>query len=232
MNSLEEAEIFVDKVLIYEHVQETGTTNMQNAESWEIRFGYTTGYLQPGTSPGSEYAEQISAMVPYQWTEEKCYESWGNNSTDITIAMINNGPHQVFHVNHGGYDCMYTAYGDLFTVDDIMELQNITNSGSVAIWNSMACSIGAFDSLTSCADAWLNSPEGGGFACMNTRPVMVSYILAICEGFYDAYMIDGFYELGIAHGLALDNLCPPPRAPEALKYRATTCLVIRNCLCG
>ena len=209
VNSLEEAEIFVDKVLIYEHVQESAATNMLNAESWEMRFGYTTGFLQPGTGPGSVYAEQISTMVPYQWIEEKCYESWGNNSTAITIAMINNGPHQVFHANHGAFDCMYTAYGDLFTVDDIMELQNITNSGSVAIWNSIACSIGAFDSLTSCADAWLNSPEGGGFACMNARPVYASVGFPICEGFYNAYMIDGFYELGIAHGLALDNISPP-----------------------
>ena len=213
VNSIEEAEIFVDKVLIYEHVQETGAANMMSAESPEMRFGYTTGFLNPPYSPGSVYAEQISAMVPDQWTEEKCYESWGNNSTAITIAMINNGLHQVFHANHGAFNCMYTAYGDLFTVDDIMELQNITNSGSVAIWNSIACSIGAFDSLTSCADAWLNAPEGGGFACMNTRSVHASFSFAICEGFYNAYMIDGFYELGIAHGLALDNLCPPPPGP-------------------
>ncbi|MCK5115120.1 MAG: T9SS type A sorting domain-containing protein [Candidatus Aegiribacteria sp.] len=209
VNSLEEAEIFVDKVLIYEHVQETGAADMLSTESPEMRFGYTTGYLNPPYAPRSVYAEQISAMVPYQWTEEKCYESWGNNSTAITIAMINSGPHQVFHANHGAFDCMYTSYGDLFTVDDIMELQNITNSGSVAIWISIACEIGAFDSLTSCADAWLNAPEGGGFACMNARSVFVTPSFAICEAFYNAYMIDGFFELGIAHGLALDNLCPP-----------------------
>ena len=209
VNSLEEAMLFVDKVLIYEHVQEVPLLDYFGGWPDEMRFGYTTGFLQPGTNPGSWYAESISTFVPNSWSEEKCYESWGNNSTDITIAMINNGPHQIFHANHGSFDCMYTAYGDLFTVDDIMELQNITNSGNVAIWNSIACSIGGFDTLTCCADAWLNSPEGGGFACMNARPVFALSSFPICEQFYIAFLVNGFCELGIAHGLSLDYLCPP-----------------------
>ena len=210
VNSLEEAELFVDKVLIYEHVQEVPLLDNFGGWSEEMRFGYTTGFLHPGSSPGSVYAESISTFVPCNWLEDKCYESWGNNSTEITIAMINDGPHQIFHANHGSATGMYTAYGDIFRVDDIMELQNISTSGNVAIWNSIACSIGAFDTLTCCADAWLNSPEGGGFAVMNARSVYASTSFPLCERFYIALLVDGFHELGIAHGLSLDYLCPPP----------------------
>ncbi|MCD4708719.1 MAG: T9SS type A sorting domain-containing protein [Candidatus Sabulitectum sp.] len=211
VNSLEEAEIFVDKVLIYEHVQ-TVPVLQNSGRRWpeETLFGYTTGFLLEGSAaPGSRYAESISVNVPSFWLEEKCYESWGNNSAEITIAMINNGPHQVFHANHGFATGMYTAYGDIFTVEDIMELQNISNSGNVAIWHSIACELGAFDTLTCCADAWLNAPEGGGFACMNARPVLASYSFPICEQFYNAFLVNNFYELGIAHGMSLDYLCPP-----------------------
>lgn len=210
VNSLEEAELFVDKVLIYEHVQEVPLLDYFSGWPEEMRFGYTTGFLQPGSNPGSAYAELISTFVPSTWWEEKCYESWGNNSTEITIAMINDGPHQIFHANHGSATGMYTAYGDIFTVEDILELQNISTSGNVAIWNSIACNLGAFDTLTCCADAWLNSPEGGGFAVMNARGVFASSSFPICERFYIDFLINGFYELGIAHGLARDYLCPPP----------------------
>lgn len=210
VNSLEEADLFVDKVLIYEHIQDVPSLDYFGSSPVETRFGYTTGFMNPSSNPGSMYAESISTIVPSIWWEEKCYESWGNNSTAITIAMINDGPHQIFHANHGAATSMYTAWGDFFTVEDILELQNISATGSVAIWNSIACSIGAFDTLTCCADAWLNSPEGGGFACMNARSVFASYIFPICERFYSAYLVDGFYELGIAHGLSLDYMCPPP----------------------
>ena len=210
VNSISEAEIFVEKVLIYEHAHNRAVPDSNAFANWETSIGYTTGFLNSGGSwPGSVYAESISSMVPSHWEEYKCYESWGNNSTMITIAMINEGHNHIFHANHGGPDCMYTAYGDIFTVDDIMELQNISNHGAVSIWNSIACSLGAFDTLTSCADAWLNAPDGGGFGCFNARSVFASVSSPICEGFYDAYLNGGFYNLGVAHGLALDGLCPP-----------------------
>lgn len=206
VNSLEEAEIFTDKVFLYENAPAAYLN--QQFSSDEMCFGYTTGYLQPGANPGSAYAESISTYVPESWSELKCYESQGTNSTELTIEMMNSGPDQVFHLNHGSPTAVYTSYGELFSTDDISSLQNISETGTVSIWNSMACSAGAFDTLTCCADAWLNAPSGGGFACMNARPVYVSRSFPVCLEFYRSFLEDGVSNLGINHGLSVDYICP------------------------
>jgi hypothetical protein len=211
VNSVEEAELFVDKVLLYEHAPEPFMGDQPGPSGWETSIGYTTGYMAPGGSnPGSIFADTISAMAPSSWDESKCYESLGTNSTAITIAMIDQGRGNVFHANHGAETGMYTAYGDMFTVDDIMELRNMTDAGAVTIWNSIACSLGAFDTLTCCADAWLNAPDGGGFGIFNARPMYASISMDICVGFYDTYFNQPSPHLGIAHGMSLDMLCQPP----------------------
>ena len=206
VNSLEEAEIFVEKVFLYEHAPET---DPDQSFSDELCLGYTTGYLMPGTNPGSFYAESISTGVPEFWSELKCYESQGTNSTELTIEMINSGPDQVFHFNHGSPTAVYTSYGDLFTVDDILSLENISESGNVSIWNSMSCNAGAFDTLTCCGDAWLNSPNGGGFACLNAGMVYASITFSMVQEFYRYFFEENISNLGIAHGLSVDYICPP-----------------------
>lgn len=207
VNSLEEAEIFIEKVFLYEHAPET-YLNQQFSYDDKMCFGYTTGYLMPGSNPGSAYAESISTCVSEPWSELKCFESQGTNSTALTIEMINSGPDQLFHLNHGSPTAVYTSYGDLFTTDDILSLQNISESGIVSIWNSMSCSAGAFDTLTCCADAWLNAPVGGGFACMNARSVFASSTFPMCWEFYRCFLEDSVSNLGIAHGLSVDYICP------------------------
>lgn len=204
VNSVEEADIFVEKVLLYEHVIELPCSNGFFEDSPpEERIGFTTGYLDAGgTNPGSEYAEQVSALVPGSWEQEKCYED--SNSTAMTIEMLNAAPHHVFHANHGAPTMMYTAYGDLFTVDQILQLQNVSASGHPAIWNSIACSIGRFDTLTCCADAWLNAPSGGGFCRMNSGPSFASTGTEIIRQFYVEYFVNGIAVLGAAHGISLD----------------------------
>lgn len=207
VNSLEEAELFVEKVFIYEHTP-ARYLNEQFSSDDTMLFGYTTGFLFPGYNPGSIYAENISTTVPEQWSEFKCYESEGTNSTPQTIEMINSGPDQLFHLNHGSPTAIYTKYGDFFTTDDIMALKNISESGVVSIWNSLSCNTGAFDTLTSCADAWLNAPMGGGFACLNARAVFISTAFPISYEFYRSFFEDGVSNLGIAHGLSVDYICP------------------------
>ena len=206
VNSLEEAEIFIEKVLLYERAP--SALNNQQFSSDEMCFGYSTGYLRPGLDPGSTVAESISTIVPEFWSELKCYESEGTNSTSLTVEMINSGPDQLFHLNHGAPTEVYTNYGDLFTTDDILSLQNISESGNVSVLYSMSCDAGAFDTLTCCADAWLNAPMGGGFACMNARPVYMSATIAMGMEFYSSFLENSFSNLGIAHGLSVDCICP------------------------
>ena len=205
VNSLEKAELFVDKIFLYEHAPGIDP-NQQLSD--DMCFGYTTGYLAPGINPGSDFAESISSSVPEFWSEVKCYESQGTNSTELTIEMMNSGPDQVFHLNHGSPTAVYTSYGDLFTVDDILSLENISESGNVSIWNSMSCNAGAFDTLTCCGDAWLNSPNGGGFACLNAGMVYASITFSMVQEFYRYFFEENISNLGIAHGLSVDYISP------------------------
>jgi len=188
----------------------------------ELRIGYSTGILWYSPyCPGSASAEIISGYVPDSpvWEEEKLNEGTTGNSTAMTIAMINAGPHHVYHASHGSETMMYTANGDNFTAGQIMALTNMTTGDNVAIWNSIACLIGALDTGTCCGDAWNNSPNGGGFGAFNSRygwgtpsspgngPSEV-----VCERFYYEYWNSGNWYLGMAHALATDHFCPPADA--------------------
>ena len=204
VNSVDEAELFLEKVLLYEHAPETYLNRQFSSDN--MCFGYTTGYLWPGTHPGSVYAESISTCVPAFWSELKCYESEGTNSTALTIEMITSGQDQDFWPTYSAF--ANTNGGDLFTTDDIISLDNISESGNVSIWNSMSCSAGAFDTITCCGDAWLNAPDGGGFACLNARSVNAYTAFPICLEFYRCFFEDNISNLGIVHGLSVDYICP------------------------
>ncbi|MCD4701794.1 MAG: T9SS type A sorting domain-containing protein [Candidatus Aegiribacteria sp.] len=214
------AELFVNKVLFYEHRPSTfDTASIDYFESSpaEIRMGYTCGDLSGyGGSYGGEGGELISDnYIPAGWDEEKLYEMWATNSTPNTIAMISDGAHHVYHANHGGITGMYTNYGEDFTVADIMNLTNITNGGSVTIWNTMACLTGAFDEWC-CGDGWINSEEGGGFGAFNARygwyfPGAIGEGMSehLCQAFYNEYFNNNLFEMGIAHATGLDDYHPP-----------------------
>jgi hypothetical protein len=219
VNSAAEAALYVDKVLIYEHMQTPPGQDYFETAPVELRIGYTTGILWYSPyCPGSAGAEIISGYVPDSpvWEEEKLNEGTTGNSTAMTIAMINAGPHHVYHASHGSETSMYTANGDNFTAGQIMALTNMSTGDNVAIWNSIACLIGALDTGTCCGDAWNNSTNGGGFGAFNSRygwgtpsspgngPSEV-----ICERFYYEYWNSGNWYLGQAHALATDHFCPP-----------------------
>lgn len=215
VNSSSDAGEFVDKVMAYEAVQ--GTDYFETAPI-EMRVGYSTGILWTSPyCPGSAGAENISDYVPNSsWEEEKCYEDWGNNSSTITINMIDDGPHHVYHASHGSQQSMYTSYGDSYTRNDIMNQTNITDGGLPAIWNSIACLIGHLDSYECCGDAWNNSIGGAGFGMFNARygwgtpsnpgqgPSEV-----VCREFYEEHWVSNTIQLGPAHSTSMNNLCPP-----------------------
>lgn len=213
VNSTDEADIFNEKVFIYERI----STSIQTWKApLEMRIGYTTGFLFPSDPDvwGYTGAELISFSVPLEWAEEKCYEYTGNNSYSITIDMINAGPHHVYHASHGSQIFMYTSYGSDYTADHIMAQENISNGNLPAIWNSIACWIGWLDEFECCGDAWLNSPNGGGFGAFNARYGWGSYTAGygaseiLSRYFYEVMWNSDQYQLGVAHLMASDMMCP------------------------
>jgi len=211
VNSLAECEIFNRKVFIYEGV--CGSDYFGNDEISE-RMGYTTGEIWNQVY-GSSGAEIISESVPGPWEEEKCYQSSGTNSIVITDSMLNAGPHHVYHASHGSPTGFALPDGE-YTADKFMNLTNISSGGLPAIWNSMSCSIGHFDDYECMADAWLNSPDGGGFGAFNARAGFADYINpgygpseVLSRNFYEVLWIDDQFNLGVAHLMGMDEMIPP-----------------------
>ena len=216
VNTTDECTIFNEKVFVYE-----GVSNTDYFENLEIeeRIGYTTEILWPGCY-GSAGAELISAYVPAEWEEEKCYDSNGNNSFTITNDMLNAGPHHVYHASHGGAT-MFSLPGGYYTTSDIKNLTNISSGGLPAIWNSISCLIGHLDSYECIGDAWNNSPEGGGFGAFNARYGLgnsgnpgygISEVLS--RYFYDVMWNDDLYILGVTHAMGNDAMCRPTSEAE------------------
>ncbi len=215
VNTTGECTIFNEKVYIYEQIE---SADYFETAPIELRVGYSTGFLFDSSPDvwGYTGAEMISAYVPSSaWELEKCYEYTGNNSSAITQAMINAGPHHVYHASHGAETSMYTSYGSNYTTSQIMAQTNISSGHLPAIWNSISCLIGHLDGYECCGDAWLNSPNGGGFGAFNARYGWGSYTAGqgpseiLCRYFYDVMWNDDQFILGVAHAMGNDEMSPP-----------------------
>lgn len=216
VNSVEEADIFIDKVFLYEGV---ASSDYFETAPVQTRMGYTTQLLWNDPAPcyGSAGAELISILVPTgsSWEEEKCYESTGNNSKQITLDMINSGPSHIYQAVHGSVSTFGVPGGLVFTTD-VMSLKNIQNGGLPAIMNTIACEVGYFDNNECIADAWLASPGGGGFGGFNARygwgnaydPGNGACEI-ICRGIYESVWVDGQISLGAMHFMGRDKVTPP-----------------------
>ncbi|MCK4805994.1 MAG: hypothetical protein KAT09_00035 [Candidatus Aegiribacteria sp.] len=217
VNTTGEAELFVKKVLFYEHMisWSTGTGDYFDTAPVEMRIGHSTELLFSPPYYGSVSAEMISDYVPGTWEIEKCYESTSNNSHAITDAMFNAGPHHAYVAAHGS-QTSFSVPGGSYSNSNVMSLTNISTENSVAILNAICCSSGHLDGVECFSDAWQASPNGGGFVAMNARYGWGHYGAPglgpserLCEKFYYKYFLDDIYELGIAHLTSKDYFTPP-----------------------
>ena len=227
VRSVADANLFIDKAFIYEHLS-GGLYDYFETAPEEMRLGFSTGYLwydqyhePPIDVYGSALAYLVDDYFPASWEIEGCHEEVPpGNSAAITSAMINAGPHHVMHASHGETTHMYTAHGDMWTTAHILALTNMSGTGTIAIWNSMACHIGAFDTETCCSDAWVRAANGGGFGAFNCRDGWgmkgvepgTSLSNDIVRQFYVEYMQNGVYNLGPAHAVSVDRFLPPDDA--------------------
>ena len=226
LRSTADATLFYNKVITYEH--KPGTLDYFETAPEEMRIGFSTGHLwydeyhvPPIEVYGSALAYLVDDYFPSSWEIEGCHEEVPpGNSGAITSAMINAGPHHVMHSSHGSETYMYTAEGSNWGTSDIMALTNYTGTGTVAIWNSISCLIGAIDTQTCCGDAWVRSPNGGGFGAFNSRFGWGSLGVEpgtglsndIVKQFYVDYRVNNVYNLGAAHAVSVDEFLPPEDA--------------------
>ena len=208
VETVSEAEIFVDKVLAFENTPDT--------DAWYTSMGFTTGILWSSPyCPGSAGKEKVDTLyTPGTWTITKLYESAGSQSYAATMAMLNTGMQLVNHAGHGSESSVSIGSGYLGN-SDFMGLTNISANGRPTIWNTIACLSGSFDTGTCLAEAWIRSPGGGGFCIMNTRygwgePAEPGdqWSELVDQEFFAKFFTEDMYTLGTAFMMAKDEFIP------------------------
>ncbi|MCD4706642.1 MAG: hypothetical protein K8S62_02780 [Candidatus Sabulitectum sp.] len=205
VETLSEAEIFVNKVLAWE--------DSPDSEDWYNSMGFTTEVLWSSPyCPGSAGKEKVDTLyTPSSWTITKLYQDTGTQSYTATMAMLNTGMQLVNHAGHGSESGVSIGSGFLGT-SEFMGLTNISLNDRPTIWNTIACNSGSFDTGTCLAEAWIRSPGGGGFCIMNTRygwgePAEPGdqWSELVDQEFFANFFTGDMYLLGVAYMMAKDD---------------------------
>ncbi len=209
-----QANLFVTKVMAYQYPEVDDT---RDTDPWFTSMGFTTGILWYSPyCPGSAGKEKVDTLyTPAEWQPViKHYESAGSQSHALTMEMLNRGMHLVNHAGHGSTGSVSIGTGSLDS-GDFMGLTNISAHGRVSIWNTIACNSGGFDQGTCLAEAWLRSPQGGGFCMMNTRygwgepsEPGGQWSELVDQEFFAKFFTEDAFHLGEAHALAWDEFIP------------------------
>jgi len=209
-----EADIFVNKVLSFELPQ---LADERDTDPWYTSMGFTTSILWYSPyCPGSAGKEKVDTLyTPASWQPViKHYESAGTQSYALTMEMLNAGMQLVNHAGHGSNGSVSIGSSSLGT-GDFLELTNISSNGRVSIWNTIACLSGAFDQGDCLAEAWINSPGGGGFCMMNCRygwgepsEPGDQWSELVDQEFFRNFFVEDLYNLGVAHAMAWDQFIP------------------------
>ncbi len=206
VESVPEAGIFVSKVLAWEDSPDT--------DDWYTSMGFTTSVLWSSPyCPGSAGKENVDNLYkPADWTVTKLYEDTGTQSYAATMEMLNRGMQLVNHAGHGSESSVSIGPGGYLGSSDFMGLTNISQNGRPTIWNTIACLSGSFDTGTCLAEAWIRSPNGGGFCIMNTRygwgePAEPGgqWSDLVDQEFFANFFVDEMYHLGVAFMMAKDD---------------------------
>ncbi|MDD5529462.1 MAG: C25 family cysteine peptidase [bacterium] len=205
---INQAKIFVDKVLAYEKNPLKGYAKkilLVGAELWP-----SNNYN------GDIVSDSIIFITPSDWSKGKLYYKDGNLSRDAIVDSVNAGFGLIHYAAHGGPPVMRVA-GESFSIPYVDILNNINKFG---IHNAISCFTGALDEVNSTeynydclAEHIVNNPNGGGVASiMNTRygwgtpPTMGMAELLDVE-FYNQLFNSETYHLGIAHALSKNPYC-------------------------
>lgn len=208
--SSSEVTIFVNKIFDYQ----VPSVDTRDTDPWYTSMGFTTAILWSSPfCPGSAGKEKVDTLyTPPAWQPViKHYEENGTQSYALTMAMLNRGMHLVNHAGHGS-ETLVSIGPDYLQNSDFIGLTNISAHGRVSIWNTLACLSGAFDVTECLAEAWINSPNGGGFCMMNTRygwgepsDPGNQWSDLVDQQFFAEFFTEDMYHLGAAHALAWDE---------------------------
>ncbi len=154
VNTIAEAQKFVEKVLIYE----------KNPLVEYLDNGLFTAEIlwqDPYTDQGVHKNMIGNTSFPDYFQITKLYQSLGNETKEAVMAAIRQGQNLINHDGHGWINLISVGGWPhrIYNAD----FDTITNGPRYGILYSIGCWTNAFDSA-SVSEAFVNSPNGGGVA--------------------------------------------------------------------
>ena len=154
VNTIAEAQKFVEKVLTYEKNPQLDYLN-------NALFAAEILWADPYTDQGIHKNKIADESFPANFELTKLYQSLGTETKEAVMAAIRQGQNLINHDGHGWINLISVGGWPhrIYNAD----FDTITNGPRYGILYSIGCWTNAFDSA-SVSEAFVNSPNGGGVA--------------------------------------------------------------------
>ena len=152
VNTIAEAQKFVEKVLIYEKTPELNYLN-------NAMFAADVLWWNPYTDQGVHKNMIEEESFPPYFEITKLYDSQGTLSPSAFKNALRQGQGLINHDGHGWIETMGAGTGYLHNID----FDTLTNAPKYGILASIGCWTSAFD-FNAIGESFVNSPNGGGIA--------------------------------------------------------------------
>jgi hypothetical protein len=193
VNNVQEAELIVSKILMYER-------NPELIDTLWFRSGMTIS--------GSDYVDDYNAMrcagimIEYGGFlhVDSLFQSNGQNTVTNVLNGLNEGRSWLVYFGHG-FETGWSSVNPDFTNSHVYQLQN---TKKLPVIVDIACSNGAFNYPGDCfAEAWLKAgsvgDERGAIGIFaSTAPCAFFYTDTLGRGTFISYFIDSMFNYGAA----------------------------------
>jgi hypothetical protein len=214
VNTISEAQKFVEKILQYE--KNPDPTYLDNAV-----FAADILWSNPYTDQGVHKNKIADESMPPWFTITKLYRSQGNLSPGAILNALRQGQGIFNHDGHGWIDVIGAGTGNLHNID----FDTLTSQPYYGICYSIGCWTAAFDS-NSIAEAFVNSPHGGGVAYVGNSSYGwgspgnpgFGYSDRFDSRFFYSLFVEGNYRISEALALCKIHFIPYSREPNVYRW--------------
>ena len=158
-STIDEAELFVQKNLTYQGNPPTGDWQTRAVLCGAVLFeeiGYTA----------DKGCDSIAVEFPPYWDVNKFYEELPGGGFTSHIPLISSGSAWNHYAGHGNERIISWHESPLGMMSNWIATDSLRNGPLAGIHTSIACHPGEYIGQDCCAEALLNSPDGGGVAVL------------------------------------------------------------------
>jgi len=214
VNTIAEAQKFVEKVLIYE--KNPDLDYCDNA-----LFTADILWWNPYTDQAIHKNMIEDESFPLNFEITKLYYSQGNLSPSQVKNALRQGQGMINHDGHGWIDVMSAGSGYLRNID----FDTLTNAPLYGIWISCGCWTTAFD-YDAIGEHYVNSPNGGGVAFIGNSSYGwgspgnpgFGYSDRFDSRFFYSLLQEQHFNLGTALALAKAHFIPYSREENVYRW--------------